>query len=111
MKTIDLLVIEGEKMKYFIIEGNIINPDLMDDDILKEHMAYTQKAMDKGFVLMSGLKSDMSGGLTIMKRESLNEVEEYLSNEPLKMNGIQEYKVLEFSTHYFNPTPSEWFQS
>ncbi|ABX42370.1 YciI family protein [Lachnoclostridium phytofermentans] len=98
-------------MKYFIIEGNITNPELMNDDIMKEHMAYTQKAMDKGLVLMSGLKEDMSGGLTIMKSESLNEVEEYLSNEPLKMNGIQDYKVLEFSAHYFNPSASEWFQS
>ncbi len=98
-------------MKYFIIEGNIKNADLMNDDILKEHMAYTQKAMEEGFILMSGLKSDMSGGLTIMKSESNHEVEKYLSNEPLKINGIQDYKVTEFSPHYFNPSPSEWVRS
>lgn len=43
-------------MKYFIIEGIIKNADLMDENKMKEHMNYTQKAMDKGLILMSGLK-------------------------------------------------------
>jgi uncharacterized protein YciI len=101
--------VKGEIMKYFIIEGFITNPDLMNDNIMKEHIAYTQKAMEEGFILMSGLKSDMSGGLSVMKSESIKKVEEYLSREPLKRNGIQEYKVIEFSPHYLNPSTSEWF--
>lgn len=96
-------------MKYFIIEGIIINADLMNDDIMKEHMAYTSKAMDKGFILMSGLKSDMSGGLFVMKSDSIEKIEDYLSKEPLKVYGIQNYKVIEFSPHYFNQSPIEWF--
>lgn len=96
-------------MKYFIVEGTIINADLMNDNIMKEHMAYSQKAMDKELILMSGLKEDMSGGLFIMKEESIEKVDSYLCNEPLKVNGIQEYKVIEFSPHYFNQSPSEWF--
>lgn len=89
-------------MKYFIIEGTITNPDRMNDDILKEHMAYSQKAMDKGLIVMSGLKSDMSGGLSMMRAESMEMIEDYFSNEPLKVNGIQEYKISEFNAHYFN---------
>lgn len=109
MKAIERQLVKGEIMKYFIIEGFITNPERMDDNIMKEHIAYTQEAMEEGFILMSGLKSDMSGGLSVMKSESIKEVEEYLSREPLKMNGIQEYKVIEFSPHYLNPSPSEWF--
>lgn len=96
-------------MKYFVIEGIIINADLMNDDIMKEHMAYTNKAMDEGFILMSGLKSDMSGGLFVMKSDSIEKIEDYLSKEPLKVYGIQNYKVVEFSPHYFNQSPIEWF--
>ena len=96
-------------MKYFVIEGTLKNTNLINDDIMKEHMAYTQKVMSEGLILMSGLKSNNSGGLFIMKEESLEKVEEYLANEPLKVNGIQEYKVIEFSPHYFNESPSEWF--
>lgn len=96
-------------MKHFIIEGTLKNPDLINDNIMKEHMAYSQKAMDKGLILMSGLKSDMSGGMFFMKAEGLEDIERYLADEPLKVNGIQEYKVIEFSPHYFNEAPSEWF--
>ena len=96
-------------MKYFIIEGILKNQDKMNDDIMKKHMAYTQKAMDKNLILMSGLKSDMSGGLFIMKSNSIEEINEYLSNEPFRVNGIQDYIVKEFSPHYFNESPNIWF--
>ena len=96
-------------MKYFIIEGTLKNQELMDDNILKEHMAYTQKAMDKGLILMSGLKADMSGGTFIMKEESLEKVEDYLASEPFKVHGLQDYRVIEFTPHYFNESPSNWF--
>lgn len=95
-------------MKYFIVEGIIKNSELMKENIMKEHMGYSQKAMDEGLILMSGLKSDMSGGLFIMKAESLEKVENYLSAEPLKVNNIQDYKVTEFSPHYFNESPNIW---
>ncbi len=35
-------------MKYFIVEGMLKDSSLINDDIMKKHMAYTQKAMDKG---------------------------------------------------------------
>ena len=96
-------------MKYFIVEGIIKNSDLSNETIMKEHMAYSQKAMDKGLILMSGLKADISGGLFIMKSESLESIENYLANEPLKVHNLQDYKVTEFSPHYFNESPNVWF--
>ena len=96
-------------MKYFIVEGMLKDSSLINDDIMKKHMAYTQKAMDKGLILMSGLKDDMSGGIFVMKAESPKTLEIYLNNEPLKVYNIQEYKVIEFSPHYFNQYPNEWF--
>ena len=96
-------------MKYFIVEGILKIQGEVKDDIMKVHMTYTQKAMDSGLILMSGLKSNMSGGIFIMKAESSEEVEEYLAKEPFKVNGIQDYKVTEFSPHYFNKSPDKWF--
>ena len=72
-------------MKYFMIEGMILDADKMTDDIMKEHMAYTQKAMDEGTTLLSGLKTDMSGGVFIMKSDSKEKIEKYLSQEPFKI--------------------------
>lgn len=58
-------------MKYFIVEGILKDSDKINEDIMKKHMAYTQKAMDKGMILVSGLKSDMSGGIFVIKSESV----------------------------------------
>lgn len=58
---------------------------------------------------MSGLKTNMSDGIFVMKAEAIEKVEEYLASEPFKFSGIQDYNVIEFSPHYFNQSPSEWF--
>ena len=97
-------------MKNYIVEGTLINADLINDGIMKEHMAYTQKAMNSGLILMSGLKSDMSGGIFVIKADSVEKINDYLNNEPFKVYGIQDYKVTEFDAHYFNESPSEWFK-
>nr|WP_312983765.1 YciI family protein [Clostridioides sp.] len=95
-------------MKYFIVESIIKNADLVDENTMIKHMAYSQKAMDEGLILMSGLKVNMSGGVFIMKADSLEKVENYLSSEPLKVSGIQDYIFTEFTPHYFNQSPREW---
>lgn len=33
-------------MKYYVVEGTIKNQEAMNDDLLKEHMAFTKKVMD-----------------------------------------------------------------
>ncbi|CEO21789.1 YciI family protein [Paraclostridium sordellii] len=96
-------------MKYFIVEGILKSTNEIDKDTMTKHMNYSQKAMDEGLILMSGLKENMSGGIFIMKSDSIENIKEYLDNEPFKLEGIQDYKIIEFSPHYFNESPSEWF--
>ncbi|MFR3560104.1 MAG: YciI family protein [Paraclostridium sordellii] len=96
-------------MRYFIVEGILKSKDEIDKDTMTKHMNYSQKAMDDGLILMSGLKKNMSGGIFIMKSDSIENIKEYLDNEPFKLEGIQDYNIIEFSPHYFNESPSEWF--
>ena len=37
-------------MRFFLVEGIIRAAENMDDAIMKQHMAYTQKAMDQGSI-------------------------------------------------------------
>ena len=97
-------------MKYFIVEGILKSTDEIDKGTMTKHMNYSQKAMNEGLILMSGLKENMSGGIFIMKSNSIENIKEYLDNEPFKLEGIQDYKIVEFSPHYFNESPSEWFK-
>ena len=97
-------------MKYYMVEGIILDAGKMDDAIMKEHMAYTQKAMDSGMIFLSGLKTDMSGGVFLMKAEKPEEIESYLAGEPFKRSGIQDHRWAEFDTHYIHPKPDQWFE-
>ena len=49
-------------MRYFLVEGIIRAAENMDDAIMKQHMAYTQKAMDQGSILISGFIQLLSCG-------------------------------------------------
>lgn len=95
-------------MKNYIVEGFIQDAQLSTDEIMKEHMAYTSKAMDDGRILLSGLKPDMSGAIFVMKVESQEALESYLANEPFKKYGIQEYKYTELDVHYMNKSLENW---
>ena len=97
-------------MKYSIVEGILKSTNETDKATMTKHMNYSQKAMDGGLILMSGLKENMSGGIFIMKSDSIENIKEYLDNEPFKLYGIQDYKIVEFLPHYFNESPSEWFK-
>lgn len=96
-------------MKYFIVEGTIKDAEAMSDAIMKEHMEYTQKAMDAGMIFMSALKEDMSGGVFIMKAESEEQVERYLADEPMGREGIQGYRVVGVVPHFVQRGADEWF--
>jgi uncharacterized protein YciI len=91
-----------------MVEGVIKNADAMDDAKLQEHIGYTQKAVDAGLYLLSGLKEDGSGGIFIIKGETSEEIKEYLSKEPFFAAGIQDYKITEFTPHYINEAPDGW---
>lgn len=99
-------------MKYYMVQGvlKITDPNELDQTIMKSHIAYTQKAMDAGMFLLSGLKADMSGGLFLIKCETRQQLDEYLNNEPLYLANVQEYQVTEFQPHYFNPSLSDWME-
>ncbi|MDZ5016937.1 hypothetical protein GNF72_17285 [Clostridium perfringens] len=57
----------------------------MDENLMNEHIAYSQKAIDAGVILVSGVKADMSGGISIMKAESLEAINAYLAADPLNL--------------------------
>lgn len=102
---------EESKVKYFIVEGVMKNQAAMNDDILRKHVEYSSKnAVEIGLTLVSGVKGDNSGGISIMKGGSLQKIEAYLANDPLKTSGIQEYHVIEILPHYINPGADEWFK-
>ena len=100
-------------MKYFMIESTFNDPLPVDENALKksidEHVKYLQKGFDEGWILVSGPKALTGGGVILMKSSSLKEVEDYFSNDPMKIAGIQEYKIIEFKLHECQSEIKKWF--
>jgi uncharacterized protein YciI len=100
-------------MKYFNIEGTFTGSTSTSEKefqkAIEDHLAYLQKGFDEGFILFSGPKENEGGGFIIVKSQSLEEIENYVSNDPLKILNIQSYKITEFKLHDCQPMVKEWF--
>ena len=100
-------------MKYFVIEGTfkenfpIDKEELM--NIISKHREYLQIGFDAGWILCSGPKAYSGGGVVLMKAESIDVVNEYLNNDPLKLCGIQQYNIVEFKLYKCQEEAKNWF--
>jgi len=70
---------------------------------------HLQKGFDEGRILVSGPKIHTGGGIIFVEANSLDEVENYLSIDPLKVSNIQEYCIVEFKLHEYQPIVKGWF--
>ena len=89
-------------MKYFFVEGILKKSPPIPENIMQDHINYSKKAMDN-------FREISNSTIFIMKSKSFNEINDYLSCEPLNLNDIQDYKITEFKTHYFNKSLDTWF--
>ena len=105
--------LKKKNMKYFAIEGTFNNPNPLSPEELKkainEHIKYLQKGFDEGWILISGPKAYTGGGVILMKAESINIVEDYINNDPLKICGVQIYNIIEFKLHDCQEAIKNWF--
>lgn len=80
----------------------------MNDHLMKEHQAYTGKAMEEGRVLFSSLTDDMSASVTVVRWESRGDVEDFYENEPFYTHNILVYEIDEINVHYHNHDIDSW---
>ena len=100
-------------MKYFSIDATFTGNTSVSEDVFKkasaDHLDYLQKGFDEGFILFSGPKTNKEGGTFVIKGESLQEIENYIAGDPLKIFDIQSYKITEFKLHDCQTIVKEWF--
>lgn len=100
-------------MKYFVIEGTFKSQIPLGEKELQraigDHLVYLQKGFDEGWILFSGPKEGVGGGIIISKANSFAEMEEYISDDPLKVLGVQDYHLVEFKKYKCQNIVKEWF--
>ena len=100
-------------MKYFVVEGTFREIVPVEESEMQKaiqgHLAFLKKGFDEGFILVSGPKVDVGGGIIVIKGQSRQEIEDYFSKDPLQIAGIQDYKIVEFELYDCQAFLKEWF--
>lgn len=97
-------------MQYYLVKGNLLNPNKINDNLFEEHKKYTSNLMNENKILLSSLDSKMTFSLTIIKVKDYNEVINIYHNEPFYLNNIIDYDIKKLDIHYLNEDISNWIK-
>lgn len=102
-------------MNYFIAEGTFHDPIPVDkstfEEIIPRHLSFIEKGHSEKIILISGAKPALNGGVLVMKAGSPEEAEAYLSNDPMVLAGVLQYRLVEFNPHGYPDAVGDWFKS
>lgn len=96
-------------MKYYLLEGTFVDNHPTGDSLKKgmtEHFAYLKIGFDNGSVLLSGPVAGGGGGIVIVKSE---DIQKFCNEDPIVQQGIQQYRILEFSSNDYLDCLEQWF--
>ncbi|MCU7492569.1 MAG: hypothetical protein HF300_09670 [Ignavibacteria bacterium] len=97
-------------MKFFVCEIIYKAPLDQIEAATLEHRTFLRTGYDKGFILLSGPQVPRTGGIVIVKGESMEEVAEFFSNDPYKKKGLAEHTFIEFSPKNYQDFVKGWVE-
>jgi uncharacterized protein YciI len=95
-------------MKHFIVEIIYKAPLEKIDAVRDRHRAFLDEGYKKGMILMSGPQVPRTGGIIIARGNSMEDVAEFLQNDPYQMEKVAEYKFVEFNPVHFQEMIKGW---
>ena len=98
-------------MKHFIV---LIKYKVPIDEIIKVqdvHRSILQQGIESGVVLMSGPMEPRTGGLVILKSDSIESANRLFAEDPYYKNDLAEYNFYEFSPGKHQSFLSDWINN
>lgn len=98
-------------MRHFLLEGQHLVPfEQRAPELIAAHRRFLQDGYDKGRFLLSGPHIPPSGGILIARAESLEELNQFLADEPYcKANVMRFSRITEFDPVQHQPVLKDWF--
>lgn len=84
-------------MPFFAAIMETIDPD-KDAEILEEHKAYLQHHIDIGNIFAKGPFTDHSGGLIILKTDSLEAAQAIMDGDPVSVNKTRKITLKQWKS-------------
>jgi len=95
-------------MKHFIIIITYTAPIEEINKVVANHREFLQKGYDSNHLLMSGPQNPKSGGIVLARGTSKDELVDFFSQDPYKINQLAEYRFIEFNPVKHQPFMSDW---
>src|SRR5512145_824240 len=83
-------------MKHFVILTTFTKPFEEFGEMVGHHRAFLQKGYDRGWLLCSGPQNPKVGGVIIARAPSLEELQQFFTDDPYQINGLATYQFIEF---------------
>ena len=98
-------------MKHFLLEGQHLVPfEQRVPELIAAHRQFLQRGYDKGWFLLSGPSIPPSGGILIARAESLDDLNEFLADEPFCKAKVMRFsKITEFDPVQHQLFLGDWF--
>lgn len=78
------------------------------DRFLQAHRGYLAEHYAAGDFIASGPQTPRVGGVILMKAESRAEIDSIIEQDPFNINGIADYRIVEFTpTMFLEPSFSD----
>ncbi len=70
-----------------------------DSELLEEHIGYLNKYIENGKIFAKGPFTDHSGGLVILKVDTMEEARDIVENDPAIKEGSRKYTLKEWRSN------------
>ncbi len=95
-------------MRHFIVELTYTVPFEQLAEALPEHRAFLQPAYDQELALFSGPQLPRTGGIIVMRMESLDDVKAFFTGDPFYKRGLATYRYIELDMVKRQPFLERW---
>ena len=97
-------------MRHFIIEVIYTASIEKIEETRQEHRNFLKTLYEKKIILISGPEVPRIGGIIIARGESMEEISDYFRNDPYQINGLADYRYVEFRPANYQEILKVWVE-
>jgi uncharacterized protein YciI len=96
-------------MPHYVVEITYRVPLPRIEQTVAAHRAHLQTGYDSGLLLSSGPQQPRVGGILIARATGRAELEAFIAQDPYQLEGLADYRLIEFQPVKHQPWAAEWF--
>lgn len=97
-------------MKHFVVIITYVKPFANFESLLPAHREHLQRGVEAGLLLVSGPQLPRTGGILIVRADSLDALEQFIAADPYAINRVATFQAIEFVPGRHQPFLADWIE-